>query len=131
MNRREDGFTLIEVLVALAILSVSLAVLLIAFSDSLDRFSRSRSELIAVSLANSLTDQIGITIPLKVGDQTGEFKGGYAWRLHISPYGSADDQKAWPISAYDITVTVSWTEVARRRSMSFRTLRLGAPRWAG
>jgi len=48
------GFTLVELLVSLAILSVALAVLFGAISSSLDRTRKERDEASATSLVQSL-----------------------------------------------------------------------------
>ena len=53
----ERGFTLIEVLVALTILSISLAALLAVFTQGLDRARESRNEAAARVLAQSLLAQ--------------------------------------------------------------------------
>ena len=53
MNDRR-GFTLVELLVSLAILSVALAVLFGAISSSLDRTRKERDDAAATSLAQSL-----------------------------------------------------------------------------
>lgn len=122
---RSAGFTLIEVLVALAILSVSLAVLFEVFSDGLDRIGASESEMVAGSLAGSLLDEIGVTLPLRVGDQHGEFNNGFHWRLHIVPYGSDEDRKAGPVGAFTVTASILWQERGRQRHLTLTALRLG------
>lgn len=125
MNRRylEQGFTLIEVLVALTILSISMAVLLGVFSDSLSRMRANETRTIAASLAKSLLAEAGVSRPLDIGDETGTFANGYRWRVHVEPYGSDADRNAWPVTVLLVTVAV-WDEGEPPKSMELATLRL-------
>ena len=124
MTRRgEGGFTLIEVLVALAILAVSLTVMMQIFSESLHRARVSKMEMAAGAFAQSLLADVGHSVPLRMGDQAGELPGGFSWALHIEPYGSADDQKAWPMSAVSLAASVVWKDGAERHEMKVTTLR--------
>jgi general secretion pathway protein I len=121
--RAQSGFTLIEVLVALAILGISLAVLLHIFSESLHRARESQAEMTASALAQSLLADAGHSLPLRPGDTTGELPNGYSWRLHIEPYGSDEDRKSWQMGAVAISASVSWNDGGQRRSMTLTTLR--------
>lgn len=124
MTRRgEHGFTLIEVLVALAILAVSLTVMMQIFSESLHRARVSKMEMAAGALAQSLLADVGHSLPLRVGDQSGELPGGFSWTLQIEPYGSADDRKSWPMGAVSVSASVVWRDGAERHEMKVTTLR--------
>src|SRR5690348_6263844 len=68
---QSDGFTLIEVLVSLTILSISLAVLLGVFSTGLSRAGDSESEMTAGALAQSLLNTAVAETSLRDGDQAG------------------------------------------------------------
>lgn len=122
-DRKEEGFTLIEVLVALAILSISMAVLLGVFSDSLSRVRANETRTVAGALAQSLLAEVGISRPLHVGDETGDLANGYRWRLHAEPYGSDQDRQAWPVVALLVSVAV-WKEGDAAKAMELTTLRL-------
>ncbi len=120
---QQSGFTLIEVLVALAILGISLAVLLHIFSESLDRARESQNEIAASAIAQSLLADAGPSMPLVTGDTEGKTADGYAWRLHIEPYGTEDDRRAWKMNALFLTVTVGWKDGSKTRTMSLTTMR--------
>jgi type II secretion system protein I len=130
MNRREHqsaGFTLIEVLVSLAILAISMAVLLNIFSDSLNRTRMAESEMAAGSLVQSLLAEAGIIRPLRIGDETGEYNNGFRWRLHVEPYGSTEDAQAWSVRAFKVTASVMWGDGGAARSKTLTTLKLAPP----
>jgi general secretion pathway protein I len=130
MNKCRDqsaGFTLIEVLVSLAILSISMAVLLNIFSDSLDRTRRAESEMAAGSLVQSLLAEAGVSKSLRIGDETGEYNNGFRWRLHVEPFGSEEDARAWSVSAVRVTASVMWDDGGPAQSKSLTTLRLVPP----
>lgn len=119
----QAGFTLIEVLVALTILSISLGVLLAVFTQGLDRARESRNEAAARVLAQSLLAQAKIRPNLSMGDSSGK-TDDLLWRLRIEPYGTKDDRAAWQENAAQLRATVSWRGDGRMRSITLSTLRL-------
>src|ERR1700678_4212390 len=70
--RGEAGFTLIEVLVSLTILSISLGVLLAIFLQGLDRAHESRDEASARALAQSLLAQAKAADNPAIGGSAGK-----------------------------------------------------------
>ncbi len=118
-----DGFTLLEVLVALTILSISLVALLAAFSQGLDRATEDRTEAAARSLAQSLLAQAESAPNPAAGESSGQ-SSGLSWRVKIVPYGSGDDQTAWKKTAAQISATVAWRDDGHPRSLTLSTLRL-------
>jgi prepilin-type N-terminal cleavage/methylation domain-containing protein len=129
MNRstREQGFTLVELLVSLAILAVALGVLFGAISDALDRTRKDRDDALASSLAQSLLARAGIERTLRAEDLNGTYANGMRWHLSIAPYGSAGDAKAWPVTAFLVRATILWTDNSQTHSKTLSTLRLLAP----
>ena len=119
----QSGFTLIEVLVALTILSISLAVLLAVFTQGLDRARESRVEASARVLAQSLLAQAKVAANLSMGTSSGKTED-LTWRLRIEPYGTKDDQTAWHETAAELRATVSWRGGGGIRSITLSTLRL-------
>jgi general secretion pathway protein I len=126
----QSGFTLIEVLVALTILSVSIAALLAIFLQGLDRARESSNEAQARVLAQALLSQAKVAPNLSFGTSTGKING-LLWRTQIVPYGAAVDRSAWHTNPAEIIATVSWRGEGSMRSVSLSTLRLlpkpGAP----
>ena len=122
-SKGEAGFTLIEVLVSLTILSISLGVLLAIFLQGLDRAHESRDEASARVLAQSLLAQAKVADNPAIGGSAGK-TNNLLWRVQILPYGSAQDQASWQEGAGQIVATVSWRGDGGMRSIRLSTLRL-------
>lgn len=116
--RESEGFTLLEVLIALVILSVALATLLGIFSQSLSRARDMRENVAARALTQSLLAEQGAASPIVIGDTDGE-AGAFAWRLHADPYGSQEPGVPRMVL---LTANVTWDH--GKRALSLTTLRL-------
>lgn len=116
------GFTLIEVLVALTILSISLAVLMQIMAANLNQLRESSDEATAISLTQSLLDQLGTSIPIRLGESSGDFGNGFVWRVRVEPYGNAADQRAWPVRPVVVAASTLWN--GERRSLMLTSVRL-------
>src|SRR5262245_58465334 len=79
------GFTLIEVLVALAVAALGLAVLMAAIGVGLGNARLAERYLEATSRAQSHLAQVGVSLPLSPGEQSGDDGGGFSWLVRISP----------------------------------------------
>jgi general secretion pathway protein I len=125
----ETGFTLIETLAAFAIVALLLLPLLRSFSTGLASTSRADAvdgaTLIAQSMIESLTPDAEAARLTDVDRQ----QGAYHIAGRISPYEGTGVPNGpnLPLSPYRISVTVSWPEGARTRSVALDTIRLGPP----
>ena len=100
-----SGFTLLEIVVALAILGVSLTVLFGIFSQNVARTHRNETRAEEGALANSLL--LRAETAASSTDSTGRTASGFVWRVASRPYGSRDDEKNWPEALSEIVVTVA------------------------
>jgi len=122
----EAGFTLVEVIAALAMLSIGLGVLLSVISTSLQRTTAAAQALVASSLAQSLLADVGVNAAVMPGEREGSEATGLHWRLTIVPYGDDGQHDQSLIGLYRVVTEVDWQQGPERRSYTLETLRLGA-----
>jgi general secretion pathway protein I len=128
---REQGFTLIEVIVAFALLALALTLLLGTLSGAA-RQIRAADDASRASLhAQSLFSQLGVVEPLQPGRREGEFEDGrYRWSLEIAPYadprvpGAVIDPSASRL--LELQLLVRWGDGAGQ-AQRWQTLRLAPP----
>ena len=119
------GFTLIEVLVALAIAGLGLALLVAATGSGLESTTAADRYVQAVSLAQSRLAQVGRSLPLKKGSFSGDEGRGFRWRVAIAePVAQPAPGK---LALYPVTVTESWQGGMGPKSFSLASERLGTP----
>jgi general secretion pathway protein I len=80
-RQRQRGFTLLEVVVAFAILALSLSALFESFSMTLRRSEKARNLERAVLLIESIKDQLGITVSLSQTSVEGNEEDCH-WQVH-------------------------------------------------
>ncbi len=132
--RASGGFTLLEIVLAVSILALGLAMAMRATTDAL-RQSRQAAEYTEVALhAQNLLDLVGMEAPLEPGEDSGEFgDSGYRWRLLVAPYEPIEQRGpvGGPVGAgvelLELELTVEWERGEQRREARFRTLRAMLP----
>ena len=122
---RRAGFTLLEVIVALAVLSLSLTLILRTLSGGFHHQQRAATLANTTAIAQSLLARIGGDLPLNAGRQSGSLPNGFRWEIQVVPYGDGADRQAWPVAAYSVTVRVFEREGAEKEAFALTTLRLG------
>ncbi|WP_159680300.1 prepilin-type N-terminal cleavage/methylation domain-containing protein [Luteimonas sp. 9C] len=128
----QRGYTLIEVIVAFAVLGIALMLLLGTLSNGTRQVRWAADSGRAALHAQSLLDGIGIDIPVVPGSSTGEFEDGrYRWSLEIAPYVDPALPPALADSSgqqlFEIGLAVDWGERGPRERLQVRTLRLREP----
>ena len=125
----QQGFSLLEVLVAFVLLSFSLAVILQIFSGSLRNVSAADNYTQAMVLADAKLAALGSELPLTIGETGGE-SGNFRWLLTVRPYEYRDEtaqqsleRTDWQL--LDVTISVHWQQGARQPQFNLRTLRIG------
>lgn len=126
-SRQQGGFSLLEVLVAFSILAASLGVLLPVFQGGLRSTSIARDYNHALILAEAKLAEIAVTDFLNQQSNEGDFDDRFRWYSAIDEYATAESPSAIGAlrAAYSISVTVSWGDTPRTRSVVLTTLRLG------
>ncbi len=122
---RARGFTLIEVLVAFAILAVALVVLIQVFSSGLRNARIAENYTTATLYAESMLAAVGVETPLAASETSGDFDERFRWRLDVQPYEvPGSDEEAAAGRAFQVVVTVSWGDEDDPRDVTLTTLRL-------
>lgn len=118
------GFSLLEVLVAFAILALTLGVLLNIFSGGLRNLGDGQHYTRAVLDAQSKLAEIGVSQPLAPGEISGEIDDVYRWSARISPLALSPGGLA---TLYQVDLTVKWGEAGAARAVRLQTLKIGPP----
>jgi general secretion pathway protein I len=121
-----QGFSLIEVLVALAILGIALGAMMPRISlGSLAAERASRTEE-AVLLAEQLLTEAGRTIPLPSKEAVeGETPAGFSWRLSTCCVRTAASGAGQPIARIvDLQADVSWLSMRGSQNVALVSRRI-------
>ena len=122
----QAGFTLMEVLVAFAILAVAMGGLMVAFSDGLRTTDRSATISTATLQAQSLLESVGKSIPVREGQVSGVLEDGSRWQVSVEPFDTGETGAAAAVRslfAFRVEATVEWE---RDRAVTLTSLRLAS-----
>lgn len=122
MRGRSKGFSLLEVLVAFAILALSLGALMNIFSGGLRNLGHGRDYTQAALEAQSRLARLGIIDPLVPGTRNGTLPSGDRWQTDITPVSTLPTGH---FTLYRIRLQVSWGQEPHPRSLTLDTLRIG------
>jgi general secretion pathway protein I len=107
---RQQGFSLLEILMAFSILALSLVILLKIFSGGVNTAVIAEEYTAAVQIAESLMAGKAET-PLQIGQTSGYENDKYHWLVEVSPF-QFNPENADPnnlkATLYKVKVTVSW-----------------------
>ena len=127
-KKRGQGFTLIEVVVGLAILGVGLMVIMELFAGGL-RLGRVSEEYVkAVHLGRLKLEEISLKSLVEEGSEEGEFNEDYRWRIEakkmdILPFEKDTDFKP-SVELFQVKVAVIWKSGTKERSLNLESYRV-------
>ncbi len=124
MGAREAGFSLLEVVVAFAILALSLGLLIQVFSQAMNTTVLSGTYSRAATLAEARLNSVGVEIDLEPGTHSGEPEDGLGWQVSIEPYDPGELPWEPALEPLLVTAVVFWDDARGRRQVSLSTLRL-------
>ena len=118
MSAEENGFTLVEILVTLAILGAVLPALLHVFASAARNQGLSDNSTTALYLLKFRMAEIEMAGYPDVGEETGEFGNNtrYFWSSIVEDVDSEEVE-----NVRRVQVTVTWQHRNRERSMSMNT----------
>ncbi len=125
---KHRGMTLIEVLVAFVVLSVTMAVILQIFSGGMRNARLAEGYNRALFLAQSQMASVGQEQKLAVGESSGSVGDGLHWRVTIDGYDDegAVERYALTQRLYQVRVRVDWNSGdGQQRQVQLVSLRLG------
>jgi prepilin-type N-terminal cleavage/methylation domain-containing protein len=125
VKTNQAGMTLLEVIVALVILSLGLAALFDTVSLGTRTASVADRHRAADAAAQSLLAELGRSRPIVDGISTGECATGQSWQLDIEPLEAASAASGI-LQGHRVRLTVSWPDPPQGRSILFDTLMLTA-----
>ena len=133
-HRRAGGFSLLEVIAAIAVLAIAFAALMQVAGSAMSLTARANERTQAALRARSLLDGAFIMDPVREGSSDGRFDDTYRWRMNVTPYVAADagaDPTAGGSRMYRLDVDVLWGDEGHERRAHFSTLRFAAAQGAG
>jgi type II secretion system protein I len=119
MRRTDHGFTLLEVLVAMAVLGAVLPAIMIAFTTSArTRASSENGTTAAYLVRDKLSEMEALGAP-EEGEDAGDFGEGsrFTWATTVGPTETEE--------LYDVVVRVQWLEMGEQRELAVRTYMAG------
>ncbi|MFH1148515.1 MAG: prepilin-type N-terminal cleavage/methylation domain-containing protein [Pseudomonadota bacterium] len=122
----ERGFTLLEVLVSVAILGIALTFLIQLFSGGLTCADRSGEYTQAILYAREKMGELTAKNDLSEGEDEGEFDSRYKWRAQVlrSKLMDEEDYKDLPVDAYEIDLRVLWSSGDKERQIGLEGFRV-------
>lgn len=132
-RRAQRGYTLIEVVVAFALLAFGMTLLLGSLTNATKQVRVSNDAGRAALHAQTLIDQAGVGEALTVGQRDGEVEGGrYRWDMNVTPFRDPtapprQDQILGAPQLLQLELTVRWGDGGPREMLRLQSLRLVTP----
>ena len=124
----QNGFSLLEILIAFCILAISLGILLKIFSAGVNTAIVSEDYTAAVQIAESLMAKTGLESALLPGQDSGTENEKYDWQVTISPHifnPENIDPTSLTVVLFKVKVVVSWDiNKGNSRQIELTTLKL-------
>ena len=122
---RQKGFTLIEVVIALAILGMSLIMIIELFSGGL-RLGRTSGEYTtAVNYARMKMEEVRLKPPIEEGTEEGEFNDSYRWQVDVKKIDILPLEKDRdfdpPAELFQVKINIIWKSGGKERSMGLES----------
>ena len=119
------GFTLIEILVAISILSISLVVIFQLFSGGLKSSRLSEQYTRGIFHAKEKMEEILLSTHLEEGEVGGEFDDSFRWKSDIISIEQVEDEESkLPFDTFNIEIDVMWYEGNKEKHFTISTMKV-------
>ena len=128
--KNEQGFSLLEVVVALTILAGGFLTVLNLFSGSVLSVDFSGQYLKAVTLANSKINELEM-LNFQPSEYSGKFKNeeSYRWEVDIAPHDSLLNDPGSGIQLQKVLLKILWEDRGQTRNVELATLHMKGKRY--
>ncbi len=130
-NRRQKGFTLLEVLVAFTLLAATFATVLQIIAGSAKNTVKASYNTKIALLSQSKMDELGLLEKLEEGATSGDFDERTSWELEVVPYDIVYEgdinQEFSAVELMEVTLTVTSEAGSQTKVDQFKTLRAITP----
>lgn len=121
----QQGFSLLEVIVALAIMAIGFMTVLQLFSGSVRAVGISEQYLKAVNLGHSKLGELEL-YDFNIEETSGNFENedNYRWEIEFTPFESNLNDEESGISLSQVILKVLWEDGSRQRNIELATLQM-------
>lgn len=127
----QQGFTLLEILVAFMVFALSFAFMLELLGQSLKNTRVANDYTLAALHARSVMDRVGLDIELEEGVEEGELDERFRYRLEIRKTefaaGPVSESAYAPVDIFAVELKIQFGE----RETRFSTIKLAQPEFRG
>lgn len=125
----QQGFTLLEVLVAFLLAALLLTVILSGFANGISSWSRADNMAQAAMIAQSRLAEVGVLVPVQEADYSGttaDDRVEFRWQLRLRPlnWGYAGMLLEHDLVLFRVEVEVFWPAALGEHSYLLESLRL-------
>ena len=126
-KNQNQGFSLLEVLVAVTVLGILLGTIITLYSGAMKSLRVSQEVSHALQLAKNGMEEALLMKPLETGQEKGSFTGGFDWEKTIQPTilteeeMAEEEDKTFPFKLYDIEFKVRWDSGGKERGTSLKS----------
>jgi len=125
LSASNDGFTLIEILVAISILAISLVVILQLFSGGLKSSRLSDEYTRGIFHAREKMGEILLSKEVSAGETEGEFSDSFRWKCQIEPIEDVEEgEEKMPFNMFNIRVDIVWDAGGKEKRFQVSTIKI-------
>lgn len=125
---KQQGFTLLEIMVAFVITGLVVGTLLQLFGSAMRSAALADEYSFAVQVAESRMEAVGNEIKIERTTVSGQEEGtAYQWSVTMQPIELHEKQDEFSLSVepYQVIVVVSWDSEGKQRQFTLSSLRFG------